>query len=432
MRYTKELFIQKSIEIHNNKYDYSLVDYKNTKTKVKIICPDHGIFEQIPKSHYNGHGCPYCANNVKMTTEQFIVKSNKVHNNKYDYSLSNYINAKSKVKIVCPEHGVFEQTANSHLFNHGCSKCYGNDTKTTEQFIKESKEIHGDKYDYSLVEYVNNKQKVKIICKKHGVFEQSPIKHIYKRGCPKCANEYTSLINSKTTEQFIKESKEIHDDKYDYSLVDYNGSFNKVKLICSVHGVFEQTPVSNLQGCGCKKCANDNISKLMLSSTKDFIEKSKLIHDDKYNYSLVDYVNAKSKVKIKCKEHGLFEQIPNVHLQGCGCPYCQISKGELKVKQFLSDNNFIYKEQHRFNDCKNILPLPFDFYLPDYNTCIEYDGEQHFRRFRFEKNDDKLIKRQKRDKIKTDFCRENNIKLIRIKYTEIKKVDIILNDCLIN
>ena len=432
MRYTKELFIQKSKEIHNNKYDYSLVNYKNTNTKVKIICPDHGVFEQIPKVHYKGHGCSICSNNKKMTTEQFIIESNKVHNNKYDYSLSNYVNAHKKVKIICHEHGVFEQTANSHLFNHGCSVCYGNNTKTTEQFIKDSLEVHGDLYDYTLTDYKNNKQKVKIICKKHGVFVQIPSDHLAGKGCKKCANDYISLIKTKTTKQFIKESKEIHGDKYDYSLVEYKGSFDKIKIICPNHGMFEQTPVSNLQGGGCKKCASKHLGLINTKTTEQFIKDSKEIHGDKYDYSLVDYVNAKFKVKIICKEHGLFEQNPNSHLQGIGCPHCQKSKGELKVKQFLSDNNFIYKEQHRFNDCKNILPLPFDFYLPDYNTCIEYDGEQHFRRFRFEENNDKLIERQKRDKIKTDFCKNNNINLIRIKYTEIKKVDIILNECLIN
>lgn len=432
MRYTKELFIQKSKEIHNNKYDYSLVNYKNTNIKVKIICPVHGVFEQIPKVHYKGHGCSVCSNNKKMTTEQFIIESNKIHNNKYDYSLSNYVNAKSKVKIICPGHGVFEQTANSHLFNHGCSVCYGNNTKTTDQFIKDSIEVHGNLYDYTLVNYKNNKQKVKIICKEHGVFEQIPSGHLGGKGCPKCAIEYIGLINSKSTEQFIKESIKKYGNVYDYSLVEYSGSFDKVKIICKIHGVFEQDAYVHSGGSGCQKCANDIISKLMLSNIEDFIKKSIEIHGDEYDYSLSNYVNSQSKIKIICKVHGVFEQTPASHTQGIGCPNCYKSKGELRVKQFLSDNNFIYKEQHKFDNCRNILPLPFDFYLPDYNTCIEYDGEQHFRRFRFEKDDTKLIERQKRDKIKTDFCKDNNIKLIRIKYTKIKKVDIILNECLIN
>jgi len=432
MKYTTDIFIKKSKEVHDNRYDYSLVDYINTNIKVKIICEKHGIFEQIPKSHLKGHGCSLCNGGTKLTNKLFIKKSKEVHSNIYDYSLVKYENTHTKVKIICKKHGIFIQSPNSHLMNHGCPKCYGNDKKTTDDFIKESKEVHDNRYDYSLVEYVNIITKVKIICKEHGMFEQKPVKHLNKQGCPKCGIDIRKVKMTKSSKDFIKESKEVHGNRYDYSLVKYNGSSINVKIICKEHGIFKQKPVVHINGGGCKKCANIIISKSLTQDENIVIEKFKNIHSNKYDYSLVDYKSSTKKVKIICKEHGMFEQIPNSHLQGVGCPRCYNSKGEEKIRNYLKNNNLIYKEQHKFNECRNILPLKFDFYLPEYNMCIEYDGEQHFKRYRFEKDDNKLLERQKRDNIKTLYCEKNNIYLLRIKYNNLNKIDKILNNKLKN
>ena len=160
---------------------------------------------------------------------------------------------------------------------------------------------------------------------------------------------------------------------------------------------------------------------------EDFIKKSKEILKNKYDYSLVNYINTNTKVKIICLIHGEFEQTPNSHLNGNGCPNCQKSKGELKIKEYLDKNNFRYKEQYKINECRNILPLPFDFYLPKYNICIEYDGEQHFKNYRFDKDNNRLEKIKYLDSIKNNFCKNNNIFLLRIKYTDFKKIESILN-----
>jgi len=128
----------------------------------------------------------------RLTTEQFIEKAKAIHSDKYDYSLVEYKNNRTKVKIICHEHGIFEQRSDSHLRGQGCSKCKGGGKKklTTEEFIKKAKNIHGDKYDYSLVEYKNNKTKVKIICPIHDVFEQRPGSHLKGCDCPKCKGKY--------------------------------------------------------------------------------------------------------------------------------------------------------------------------------------------------------------------------------------------------
>lgn len=149
-----------------------------------------------------------------------------------------------------------------------------------------------------------------------------------------------------------------------------------------------------------------------------FIAKAILKHENKYDYSLVNYINNKNKVKIICTTHGEFEQRPDHHLKGQGCPICKESKGEREIRKYLNDNNINFISQKRFKECRNILPLPFDFYLPDYNICIEYDGEQHFKKFRFEKTNENLIARQNNDKIKKNFCDKNKISLLRISYNE--------------
>ena len=169
-------------------------------------------------------------------------------------------------------------------------------SKTTEQFVIEANEIHHDKYDYSKVEYTNSKTKVCIICPEHGEFWQEANSHLKGCGCPKCAKVQHSYNN---VELFINESIKLHGDKYDYSLVDFSRKNDRIEIICPIHGSFETTPNIHLLGCDCPKCAG--IAKL---SNEEFIEKSKSIHGNKYDYDKVDYKNNRTKVCIICPEHG--------------------------------------------------------------------------------------------------------------------------------
>ena len=344
-------FIEKAKKIHKNKYDYSLVDYKDVRTKVKILCPIHGMFEQTPHHHISrGQGCNKCgydkiSENTRKKDNIFINEAILIHNNKYDYSLVNYKNAKTKVKIICPIHGMFEQTPDNHLKGQTCGKCNGL-FKTTKDILLEAKKTHGDKYDYSSIQFKNVKTKMKIICPVHGVFEQLPSAHIkLKQGCPKCVGR------DKTNNDFILEAKKIHGNKYDYSMVDYLKSKTKVKIICPVHGMFNQTP--------------------------------------------------------------------NMHLRGNGCPICKESKGEKKIREYLVENNILFNQQHTFVNCKNIQVLPFDFYLPNHNICIEYDGIQHYKPINKFGGELGFLKIKHNDSIKTKFCLDNNIRLIRIPYYEV-------------
>ena len=226
---------------------------------------------------------------------------------------------------------------------------------------------------------------------------------------------------SKTTEQFITEANMVHNNFFNYSKTEYVNGHKKVKIICPVHGIFEQDASKHTRGGGCIKCANER----QAMGIEKFIEKAILKHGNKFDYSLVEYINTITKVKIICPDHGIWEQVPNSHLNGNGCPNCKNSKGENKIRKFLQENNFEFEQEKRFKDCKNKNPLPFDFYLPELNICIEFQGRQHFENVPvFGKHN--LIEQIKRDNIKRDYCRQNNIQLIEICFKDIEKIDEIL------
>lgn len=349
---TTEEFIYKANITHGNKYNYSLSKQNGLNKKITIICPIHGNFEQISGNHLNGQGCKKCfIENKKFNNDIFINKANSVHNNFYNYSKLKYKTIKDKITIICPIHGDFEQIGQNHLQGKGCSNCNGGGKKTIIEFIEKANIKHNNFYNYSIVEYINDKIKIDIICPLHGNFKQQPNSHLNGKGCPICGN--------------IKKNK------------------NKFLTI------------------------------------NEFINKANIKHCNKYDYTLTKYYNVNEKIDIICPLHGIFKQKPSNHIyQGNGCPKCRESKGEREIREFLEINTIKYIPQHKFKECKNINPLPFDFYLLDYNLCIEYDGEQHFKILDYFGGVKKYEALKKRDEIKTKYCLLNNIKLLRIKYNE--------------
>lgn len=221
------------------------------------------------------------------------------------------------------------------------------------------------------------------------------------------------------TESFIKEAKEIHGEKYSYSLVNYKNVSTKIQIICSKHSIFEQTPKNHiLRKSGCPKCAVEyKANKLKLSQT-EFINISNKTHNNKYEYSLVNYINNATNVDIICPIHGKFNQKPSHHMRGIGCPFCNDSKGELKIKSFLDKNQIIYIRNKTFNNCIDIGKLKFDFYLPNSNMIIEFDGIQHFKPNHAFGGNEEFNNIQRRDNIKNEYCNKNSILLIRIRYNE--------------
>ncbi len=154
-------------------------------------------------------------------------------------------------------------------------------------------------------------------------------------------------------------------------------------------------------------------------SINEFITQAKEKHNNRYNYTLVNYLNNETKVKIICQIHDIFEQTPAAHLRGQGCPICKESKGEITIRNYLIEKKIVFTPQKRFNDCRYILPLPFDFYLPDYNICVEFNGHQHYlSNHNFGSKNNEYEKIIFRDKIKLDYCLINKIPLLVISYKE--------------
>lgn len=338
----------------------------------------------------------------KYTKEKFIIESQKVHGNKYDYSKIEYVNNRTKICIICPEHGEFWQTPSKHLYGQGCPLCSKTKKGSNKTFIKLAREIHEDKYDYSKVKYINNRTKVCIICPEHGEFFQDPHNHLKGKGCPLCG-ETKNKPKKYTTETFIDAANKIHNELYDYSKCNYVNMNTKVCIICPKHGEFWQTPYQHLNGAKCPNCASLKNGFEKRLTTETFIEKAKQIHGNKYDYSKTKYITSKRKVCIICNQHGEFWQTPDKHLQGCGCQKCvhHVSKGESEIFNYIASK--LGKENVIQSERNLIFPKEIDIFIPSLKIGIEYNGL--FWHSNIDKNN---------HLIKLNFCKEKGIKLIQI------------------
>jgi very-short-patch-repair endonuclease len=261
---TNEKFIENATLIHGDTYDYSKVVYIKSIENVIIICRIHGEFLQTPNSHLCGAGCRKCADKKnadkqRKTTEQFIEDARKVHGDTYSYSKVDYKTAMENVIITCLIHGDFEQTPNGHLSGHGCRFCAGCYKSNTEEFIEKARNVHGDTYNYSKVDYKTSIIDIIIICPIHGEFEQMPNRHLCGAGCHACGYKMTIF----STEDFIQKAKEVHGDTYNYSKSIYVKMLGKITIICRIHGDFEQTASNHItHRQGCPICIHKTEAKL--------------------------------------------------------------------------------------------------------------------------------------------------------------------------
>ena len=286
---------------------------------------------------------------AKLTTEEFIKRAREVHGDKYDYSKVEYVNNESDVVIICPEHGEFLQKPHYHLGGNGCPECGGTKKLSTSVFVERAKSIHGDRYDYSKVSYVNNKTKVCIVCSEHGEFWQKPNSHLRGVGCPLCAVERRTSKQTYTIETFLKLAIEKHGEKYDYSITDYKNERNKIKIICH----------------------------------------------KRYKNGI---------------EHGEFLQTPHAHLNGNGCPHCRNSQLESKMSKLLIENKIEFEKEKTYDWLINNGHMYLDFYLPKYNVAIECQGVQHYADIEIQGRK-KYEYIHENDLLKNKLCNENGIKI---------------------
>ncbi len=363
-----------------------------------------------------------------MDKTEFLRKAQLTHNFKYSYTEVVYKNPYEKVTIDCPDHGKFEQKPYIHIRGAVCPKCAIAKRPSLlrlsmEKFIEKAKSIHGDKYDYSEVQYLNNKDLVDIGCPQHGKFQQRVSAHLQGYGCVDCANDNRTL----TTEKFIKKAELIHNRKYDYSKVTYKHSKIKVVVICPEHGEFTQLPSMHLLGTGCPNCSN-NARKL---TQEEFITKARLLHGEKYDYSNVLYKGCRQKVTINCKEHGDFTQIPNSHLNGAGCPCCNSSKGERVLEAIFDNKDIKYIREYKLPEIVN--RFEYDFYLPEHNTLVEFHGIQHYKPIEYFGGEDALSYVKRNDRFKRDLAYLFKYRLLEFNYKQLKLLtkqdfeDLVLN-----
>ena len=416
---TTEEFIERAKSVHGNKYNYSLVQYTGALDKVKIICPMHGVFEIVANHHLRGDACPLCGKIHHLTKDIFIERARNVHSDKYSYDKVIYVNNKNHVIITCPEHGDFLQTPFGHLKGNGCPKCSGRN-RNTDDFVKIAKEVHGERYNYSKTIYVNALSKVEIICHQHGSFWQEANSHLQGCGCPICSAENMGR-NKSNTEYFIKRAVEIHGNRYDYSKTNYIGSEQRVCITCKEHGDFYQIASNHLCGANCPECSKKESSDKLRMSTHEFVERANAIHGWKYDYSKVEYINTKTKVCIICPNHGDFWQLPSAHLKGHGCSKCKKSLGEQQIIKVLDFYNVDYEQQKKIPNtslfCNNRY-IYVDFYIPKYNLIIEYQGEQHYKPIKWFGGVTQFEKQKERDNAVRQYCKDNNIKLLEIRYSK--------------
>jgi len=291
----------------------------------------------------------------------------------------------------------------------------------TNEFVEKAKEKHGDKYDYSKAIYENSRTKVVIICPRHGEFIQSPNNHLHLQGCPKCGDETRNKNFISNTNEFIEKAKIVHKNFYNYSKVIYIKASKKVTIICPLHGEFKQEANSHLMGHVCRKCANVIIQKAQTMKFSEFVMKANLIHGERYKYLVEYHVGGDMKIPIICSLHGVFKQTLEKHLIGQGCPKCRSSSGERIVRRYLEKLEIKYEEQKKFEGCRYKYLLRFDFYVPIYNFLIEFDGIQHYpeeEKIKYPRKKFTDLHVLIKDNIKTEWAKENNIPLLRIKYNE--------------
>jgi len=282
-----------------------------------------------------------------------------------------------------------------------------------EQLAKEHPELE------LLSDYNGNKNYVTVRCKKHDYTFKTKPNWLHKgTGCQKCYDDRRGEAHRKSLEQVINEFRQVHGNKYDYSLItEYKNNSQKLPIIChekdengNEHGIFYQTANKHfISKHGCPKCANELNGKRKRLTTEQFIERAKAIHGDKYDYSKTKYVDYETPLTIICPVHGEFQQTPEAHLAHCGCPICNSSHLEDEMRQFLKKNHILFIEQKKF---EWLGRQSLDFYLPRFHVGIECQGGQHFKEVEHFGDKEGFKKRLELDKRKNELCKENSVSLI--------------------
>jgi hypothetical protein len=294
----------------------------------------------------------------------------------------------------------------------------------THTFINKAKATHGDRYDYCKSDYKGGQTNIEIVCREHGSFWQTPENHYRTIAkCPKCPSENMLKRRVEDKQRFIEASREAHGDKYDYSKVEFISINKKVVIICPEHGEFEQVPSSHRGGAGCESCSREERK----STAKEFIQKSRKQHGDKYDYSKVIYEHSWKKVVIVCNKHGEFSQKPVNHVRGRGCPKCAGSNGENMMRDLLENTIFPHKKfptirPEFLKNPETGWPLELDCYNDEMKLAFEFQGIQHYQPVKRYGGQKRFEQQQKQDQLKRELCSKEGVVLIEVDTRPINKI----------
>ncbi|MGF6409575.1 Zn finger protein HypA/HybF involved in hydrogenase expression [Paraburkholderia sp. MM5482-R2] len=437
---TAEL-IDRFASVHGAVYDYSQVEALGTKRPVTIRCREHGPFRQSPNSHLSGSGCPECgalvtASKHRLHPDDFERRARAAHGDRYDLSAAAYKTQYDKVVIGCAEHGNFWILPYNLWSGSGCPACARREKGiahrvTPDTYMRRIAEVHGERYDHSLVLYQRMRAPVTVVCRNHGPFTPSAANYLAGRGCPKCGGESAANVRTPklvlSDEEVLSRFRETHGDRYDYSTMKYEHSNRRVKIVCKKHGAFLQSPRNHWCGKGCSDCGREaqlaSAAQRVLT-TAEIVRRFQLLHGCRYDYSRTDYQRYTQPVEIKCRKHGVFRQTPQAHLEAKGCPQCSQSSGEVRVAAWLRSRNIDFEVEFPVR-----IPAAdgqtrwgrFDFYLPGLGMFVEIDGPHHFAPVRYAGMSEEDARRVheatlRRDEIKDGWAARCGFAVIRIRW----------------
>lgn len=363
----------------------------------------------------------------RKTQEEFIQNLIRVHGSKYDYSKVHYLNNRTKVILICKDHGEFLKSPNSLIdMKQGCPICgriqaNQNIRLSWDEVLNRFNSTHGDTYDYLSETYIDYTTDMTIVCRIHGEFVMKPHSHVsMKAGCRECGYLRVAEKNTISLDEIVLQFKQVHKSFYEYDLTSYRGVEHKIRIKCPYHGWFKQKVSSHKSGSGCRKCSDEKIGDRTRINFEMWIEQSKLTHGNLYDYSKVAWVDQFTPVMIGCdvEGHGFFEQSPRDHKRGSGCTKCNASKGEMAISRWLTDHGIEFIPQWSHPELKFRTLLYCDFYLPGHTMVIEYNGIQHYSPIELFDGEKGLDLTKKRDEIKKQFCLQNGISFVVIKYNQ--------------
>jgi ssDNA-binding Zn-finger/Zn-ribbon topoisomerase 1 len=323
-------FIKIARMIHGDRYGYGRVVYRDYRTPVELICPDHGPFSITPDALLSkARGCPACGRESRIRKrtkpyKEFLAQVRALYGKKYTFDETTYRSTNQKMKVTCPLHGEFRQTPAELLHGYACPQCGRHKPMNNGRFFREVKQIHGDKYDYSKAgEITGIDQYITIICPKHGEFTQLVNSHIRGQGCAKCGFDTMKAKTRLPFAEFLKRARKIHGSKYRYDEASYVNMSTPIPVTCPVHGVFAMVPKNHIrQEHGCPVCGRERAVMKKRMTFDGFVRRARQAHGKKYRYDEASYESLNARLTITCPEHGPFTQRGADHIAGHGCPLC--------------------------------------------------------------------------------------------------------------